>query len=68
MEPFDLDKFALNIKNEQREDQKVSHKFSIESILGLSSQQSLSHDAAKINRLELMDFSQKGNLKKDHIR
>lgn len=58
---MEADPFALNIKTEQNVS-KVSHKFSIESILGLSSHKSSpsSDDATKINRLEPMDFSQKG--------
>lgn len=41
---------------------KGCNNFSIESILGLTSQKVPSDDDEKINRLELMDFSQKGEL------
>jgi hypothetical protein len=62
MDRLDAEKVVVNIKSENDKNMsKVSHKFSIESILGLSSHKSSSvDDATKLNRLELMDFPQKG--------
>lgn len=60
---MDTGKLLTNIKSENDKNlPKVSHKFSIESILGLNTHKSSSSsgDATKLNRLEMMEFSQKG--------
>lgn len=53
----DADKVISCLKNYDKSTLKGCDKFSIESILGLKS---TSGDEKKVNRSELMDFSQKG--------
>ena len=55
--PGDADKVISCLKNHDKNISKGCNKFSIESILGLKSP---SDDVKKVNRLELMDFSEKG--------